>query len=33
MSRKEYAAAPTWQDTKAQIMANDATIGVALARR
>ncbi len=32
MPRSEYAAAPTWRNTDAQALPNDATITIALAR-
>jgi len=33
MPRSEYAAAPTWRNAGAQVLPNDATIKIALARR
>jgi len=33
MSPREYAKAPTWHETKAQILPSDSTIKIALARR
>ena len=33
MPRSDFAAAPTWQGAAAQVLADDATIRVALARR